>query len=45
MAALAMKKFPQNFPMEDTALVIRYPDNAKSNHMMLRGKKNGIKIK
>jgi len=45
MAATAMKKFPQNLPMEDTTLVIRYPDNAKSSNMMFGGKKNGIKIK
>uniref|UniRef100_A0A1B6F632 RRM domain-containing protein n=1 Tax=Cuerna arida TaxID=1464854 RepID=A0A1B6F632_9HEMI len=45
MAANAMKKFQQNYPVADTVLVIRYPDNAKANAMMFGNKKNGIKIK
>ncbi|XP_046667240.1 uncharacterized protein LOC124358985 isoform X2 [Homalodisca vitripennis] len=45
MAANAMKKFHQHYPIADTFLVIRYPDNAKANAMMFGNKKNGIKIK
>uniref|UniRef100_A0A1B6LCF9 RRM domain-containing protein n=1 Tax=Graphocephala atropunctata TaxID=36148 RepID=A0A1B6LCF9_9HEMI len=45
MAANAMKKFQQHYPVADTTLVIRYPDNAKASTMMFGNKKNGIKIK
>lgn len=45
MASNAMKKFQQHYPVADTTLVIRFPDNAKSAHMMFGNKKNGIKTK
>lgn len=41
-ATLAMKKFPQNMAMEDTNLVIRFPDNA-SNKGATLGKKSAKK--
>lgn len=48
MAATAMKKFPQHYPVEDTFLVIRYPlNNTKVNHtnLVTSGKKSCIKIR